>query len=121
MGIECLSFSFHRPPKWALEVRADKICNMLNAYGPSFFELSSQPKHIKYVADSRHTWSYGHPSDQSDRKKIQILTHPDEWTEDGDNNLVEFFKELQNEHNRLFINTLHNETKHYGETFQVSK
>lgn len=114
LEIDCLSFSFHRPPMWALEIRKDEMCNMINAYGPSFFELSRHPEHIKYVADSMHTWSYGHPLDNSERTKMQILVHPDEWSEDGDKNLVEFFNKLKNEHSLQFVNTLNDETKHYG-------
>ena len=115
-GVElnCTSFSFHRPPMWALELRKDNLCNMLNAYGPSFFEFSSQPKDIKYIADSKHDWSYGHPIEHERERKIQILIHPDEWTEDGDETLAEFFSGLKKEHELQFENTLKNETKHYA-------
>ena len=83
--MDCNYFSYHRPPKWVLENRNDEISGMINAYGPSFFEFSSNPKEIIYLADSQHKWTYGHPLDRLSSAKIQILTHPDEWTLNGDN------------------------------------
>lgn len=121
LELNCVNFSFHRPPMWALEIRKDEICNMVNAYGPSFFELSNQPEQIKYLADSKHSWTYGHPLDQNQRNKIQILVHPDEWTEGGDNNLVEFFNGLKIEHSLDFENTLNSETKHYACAFGIDQ
>jgi hypothetical protein len=121
LGLACESFSFHRPPMWALEIRKDNLFNMVNAYGPSFFEFSSQPKEIKYIADSRHEWAYGHPLEYEQESKIQILIHPDEWTEKGDDTLAEFFNRLKNEHELEFENILNNETKHYGQHFGDSQ
>jgi hypothetical protein len=121
LDLNCTSFSFHRPPMWALQLRKDNLCNMLNAYGPSFFELSSQPKDIKYIADSKHDWSYGHPIEYGRERKIQILVHPDEWTEGGDETLAEFFNGLKKEHELEFENTLKNETKHYANAFGGSQ
>lgn len=115
LGLECTTFSFHRPPRWALEVRDDKIDGVINAYGPSFFEYSSAPKHIKYVADSQHKWAYGHPLDFKNQKKLQILLHPDEWSKMGDVGLEEFFIALINENKATFIRTLDSETKHFSE------
>lgn len=117
LGLECESFSFHRPPTWALEIREDKVCNMINAYGPSFFEFSNRPRSIKYVADSKHTWAYGHPLEQLQERKVQILMHPDEWTKEGDETLVEFFNGLKKEHEIEFDKILYNETKHYAQAF----
>ena len=118
LELECESFSFHRPPMWALEIREDKICNMLNAYGPSFFEFSNQPQKIKYMADSKHFWCYGHPFDHVNDRKIQILIHPDEWTDHGDVTLAEFFNKLKKDHELEFENTLSNEFKHYSTAFE---
>ena len=114
LELNCTSFSFHRPPMWALEIRRDNLCNMLNAYGPSFFEFSSQPKEIKYIADSKHDWAYGHPIEHEKKQKIQILVHPDEWTDSGDETLVQFFNGLKKEHELEFENILKAETKHYA-------
>ena len=48
---------------------------------------------------------------------MQILLHPDEWTEDGDETLAEFFNGLKTEHGLEFENSLKNETKHYVQAF----
>ena len=117
LELNCTNFSFHRPPMWALEIRQDNLCNMLNAYGPSFFEFSSEPKDIKYIADSKHNWPYGHPIEHERERKMQILLHPDEWTEDGDETLAEFFNGLKTEHRLEFENTLKNETTRYVQAF----
>lgn len=117
LNIKCSSFSFHRPPNWALDIRRDEIGSMINAYGPSFFEYSAEPRSIKYVADSKHTWAYGHPLEHCDKPKIQILAHPDEWTIAGDEGVGEFFLGLKRAHNDEFTLTLGAETKHYSGSF----
>ena len=121
LNLECVNFSFHRPPKWVLEIRKDEICDMVNAYGPSFFEFSSQPKNIIYLSDSKHNWSYGHPLAHKEKDKMQILVHPDEWTEAGDDSLVEFFNGLKSEQKVDFENTLNNENKNYAIAFGLDQ
>lgn len=112
-GLKCDRFSFHRPPKWVLERRDDVVCGMLNMYGPTFFEFSPAPKEIKYLADSRHRFDYGHPLDGYQYGKFQILLHPDEWTEEGFNEL-DNFRSLEREHLEDFYDTLDSETKNYN-------
>jgi len=114
--LRCCQFSFHRPPKWALSIRQNRIKNLINAYGPAFFEYSNVPQRIKYIADSKHRWTYGHPLEHQDHRKIQILLHPDEWTEEGDCGLDGFFKEIGLEHLEQFKVTLDEETSYYRET-----
>lgn len=83
-GLTIDRFSFHRPKKWMLsELRSDRWCDLINEYGDSFFEFSDKPEDIKYFADSRHAWDYGHPLDYVNSTKIQVLTHPDEWSPPG--------------------------------------
>jgi len=97
IGIEISTFSFHRPKQWMLEIREDMIGGMLNQYGNSFFEYSNDPQKIKYLADSRHSWDYGYPQDFTDWRRLQILTHPDEWSINGLNekdNFLEIKAEL---------------------------
>ena len=108
-------FSFHRPPRWVLEIRDDIFCGAINAYGSSYFEFSDNPLQIKYIADSKHHWGYGHPMDALAFSKIQILVHPDEWTEKGEEDVNPFFNELIGEHQKEFIETLDSETKHFSE------
>ena len=114
LGIDCSVFSFHRPQKWLLELRQDKLFGLINAYGKTFFEYSSDPTKIKYIADSQHMWKYGYPFDYLEEEKIQILFHPDEWSEHGTSNDTAFFQELINENKRDFSNVLDNETKNFS-------
>jgi hypothetical protein len=90
IDIEISTFSFHRPKDWMLEIRKDQIGGMLNQYGKSFFEFSKEPKNIKYVADSRHSWDYGYPLDYIKKDRLQVLTHPDEWSLNGLNEANNF-------------------------------
>jgi len=109
LDFEITRFSFHRPKAWMLENRDDTIQGYLNQYGKSFFEYSPAPSEIKYLADSRHEWGYGKPSDHVSKKKIQILIHPDEWTADGldeENN----FKALKAELCQDILDTFMSET-----------
>lgn len=107
-------FSVHRPKAWFLEVREDCIGSMLNAYGPSFFEYTSEPSQIKYFADSTHSWNYGKPRFLEKFKKYQILTHPDEWYEQP-NNLIENYHLTYKTHCERFNATLMSENKRFSE------
>lgn len=114
-GIECKSFSYHRPPAWVLQDRRDLVCGLINAYGCSFFECSSNPVNIKYIADSQHKFKYGHPLSQDVLKrfnKYQLLLHPDEWGV-SDSGVVDNFKLLIAENKGLFCQTLASECNHY--------
>jgi len=115
LEMDCNIFSCHRPPKWFLENRNDQINGLINAYGRSFFEFSSNPKDIIYLSDSQHKWSYGHPFNNLSCEKIQILCHPDEWTRSGDKNNQDYFSQIIKNNTDNFINTLDNETKHFNE------
>ena len=109
-------FSFHRPPNWVLEKRVNTVCDMINMYGPLYFEFTSQPKNIKYLADSKHRFSYGHPLEDMSFKKYQILLHPDEWTKTGFNE-EKNFSSLIGEKKTNFQLTLNSETKNYKKYF----
>ena len=105
-------FSFHRPPEWVLKRRDDLICNMINMYGESFFEFSPEPKTIKYIADSKHQFKYGDPQENIKFTKIQLLLHPDEWSDSG-LDAFDNFRSLEDEHLYEFFKTINNETKIY--------
>jgi hypothetical protein len=114
---ECISrkvdrFSIHRPPKWILERRCDVISGMLNFYGDSFFEFNLSPQKIKYFADSQHDFKYGSPLQNHSFSKVQLLFHPDEWSEKGCDT-GENFLELSSEHMQKFKQCLLHETNHY--------
>ena len=105
--MHCDRFSFHRPPSWVLENRADFIGGMLNMYGPSFFEYDPEPNNIKYIADSRHQWNYGSP--YTNHPKIQLSMHVDEWS----NKETNHWDNIKEEHMEEFTNTLFTECTHY--------
>ena len=109
------SFAFHRPPKWVLDNRENIIGGLINLYGDKFFEYSDKPRRIKYLADSKHRWTYGYPLDQyKNFHKFQINMHPDEWTETG-LDIYENFKSLLEENKVEFLETLDSETKTFKE------
>jgi hypothetical protein len=107
-------FSIHRPPKWTLLNRKDIVLGLINMYGESFFEFSDQPKKIKYIADSRHSFDYGHPLDFYSFNKFQLLLHPDEWSLSG-LDAEDNFRKLISDNKSRFDETLNNETKNYAE------
>ena len=114
LNFSCEIFSFHRPPAWVLEQREDQINGMINTYGPSFFEFSPKPEKIKYFADSKHEWAYGHPLESSIKNRVQILLHPDEWTLKGDSDLKQFFENLILHKIKTLKSTILQETKHFS-------
>ena len=113
LSIECEVFSFHRPPRWVLEIRENYLGGLINAYGPKFFEFSDNPTSIKYLADSKHQWTYGYPLEYKDEKKLQLLIHPDEWTNGGDDGDLKFFEGIIASKRRLIVETLERETVHF--------
>jgi hypothetical protein len=110
---KCDRFSFHRPPAWVLKNRNDYISGLLNLYGNSFFEYSENPKLIKYISDSRHKFTHGHPFDRFSFNKIQFLFHPDEWSKEGISNSTLNFQSLIEENSLQFKETLISETTHF--------
>lgn len=107
-------FSVHRPRDWFLKIREDYIGSMINAYGPSFFEYTSEPTQIKYFADSTHCWNYGKPCILEKFKRYQILTHPDEWYSQS-NSIVENYHLTYKAHCKKFNATLMSENKRFNE------
>ena len=77
LGLKIDRFSFHRPADWVLKNRSDVMNGLLTLYGGSFFEHTKTPKtpkHIKYLADSRHRWDYGHPLENHNYKNKALLS-----------------------------------------------
>lgn len=116
LGEPISRFSYHRPPRWTLELDLSGETDLLNAYAPRFFELTEgqgPPKHIRYLADSQHAWKYGHPLEVHHRHgRFQILMHPDEWSDAG-SSVAANFRELTDDHQEAFLQTLLTECNHY--------
>ncbi len=114
LGFKPDRFSYHRPPDWVLTRSDNLICEMINMYGSNFFEFTKTPRKIKYLSDSGHLFKYGHPLDDINFKKIQILLHPDEWSHQG-YNIYKNFRSLEKKHLTEFYRTLNQESKIYRE------
>lgn len=109
-------YSIHRPKRSSIEEEI-KIPDMINLYGSDFFYYTEDINDsipIKYLADSSHTWKYGYPSRGvlNSFDKIQLSIHPYSWSYNGYQNL-ENFKNLLNDRNEEFIQTLSSESKNF--------
>jgi hypothetical protein len=73
------AFSFHNPDARAFGFEEDSYAGMANAYARSTRES------VSYCSDSNGYWRY-RPLDEvlrdRDIQKLQVLTHPEWWTED---------------------------------------
>jgi hypothetical protein len=92
-GFEVDRYAFHRcGSNPEILKRYVEIPNKINCYDKKFFHYfkGDTPKKLRvyYLADSNHKWKYGHPLELNFNKvnKIQLLTHPYSWTEDGFDN-----------------------------------
>lgn len=119
LGFAIKSFSIHRPTNEILEKNVH-IKGYFNAYQDDFFEyvpdMSLVSPVIKYLSDARHQWNYNLYPDKKTfdtHKKIQILTHPYSWTEEGKDNLNNFFS-LIKERNRELLSTINAECNHFS-------
>ena len=118
LEIPIRSYSMHRP---AVETKyyATEIPGLLNAYAPAFFSFretvdDSTKLDVKYIADSQHRWNYGYPDAETlkSNAKIQLLIHPDFWSENGLDKKDNFTLLIQ-EHAKVFSETIDSECKHY--------
>ena len=93
-------FAFHRcGSNPELLEKYVEVPNKINCYAKEFFHYFKGPRpekiHVHYLADSNHTWKYGHPMYIDYSKypfKMQLLTHPYSWTENGYENMNNFSK-----------------------------
>ena len=116
-GFEVDRFAFHRcgsNPK-ILEKYVE-VPNKINCYAKEFFHYfrGKKPKklNVHYLADSNHMWKYGYPIHidyNSYPFKVQLLTHPFSWTENGYENINNFAK-LIKERNDELVNSMNTET-----------
>ena len=93
-------FAFHRcGSNPELLEKYVEVPNKINCYAKEFFHYfkGTKPKKIDvhYLADSNHKWKYGHPMHVDYSKypwRMQLLTHPYSWTENGYENINNFSK-----------------------------
>tara|TARA_Y100000593_G_C4310036_1_gene337908 strand:+ start:442 stop:1191 length:750 start_codon:yes stop_codon:yes gene_type:complete len=108
-GFEVDRFAFHRcGSNPELLEKYVKVPNKINCYAEEFFHYfkGNKPKdfRVHYVADSNHKWKYGHPLyvDYSVYPfRMQLLTHPYSWTEDGYNNMSNFNRLIKERNSEL--------------------
>ena len=105
-------FSYHRPSVDLL-LQNLVIDGYINAYSDTFFHAYSglQPEklNVKYIADSNHSWKYGHPMSVN-HSKLQLNFHPFSWTQTGFKN-KENFEMILKEKNQEMIESIRREIK----------
>ena len=116
-GFEVDRFAFHRcGSNPTLLEKYVYVPGKINCYAEDFFHYFSGDKpeelRVHYLADSNHQWKYGHPFniDYWDiPQKMQLLTHPFSWSEDGYDNISNFTKLIRERNNEL-IKSMDSET-----------
>lgn len=89
-------FSIHRPSKKHIQ-NVINIPGYINMNDNKFFTYTDNFNiynlPVLYLADSNHTWKYGHPLsiDFSKITKMQLNCHPFSWTEKGLENSDNFY------------------------------
>lgn len=118
VGFAVDRFAMHRP---AQETRYYDLPveGVINAYSPEFFTFVEELDEntaldVKYIADSQCRWNYGCPDADTlaGYPKIQLLLHPDYWSETG-SDACDNFAELIKENRSTFTETLDNECRHF--------
>jgi len=117
-GFEVDRFAFHRcGSNPGILEKYVKVPNKINCYAEEFFHYFTGDKpedlRVHYLADSNHDWKYGHPLhiDYWDLpQKMQLLTHPYSWSEDGYGNMGNYTKLIQ-ERNKELLTSMNSETK----------
>jgi hypothetical protein len=106
-------FAFHRPKKEYLK-EYFKLDGKINCYDKKFFHYFDEKPdkvNVLYLADSNHEWKYGYPLDFDFSKvnKLQLLTHPYSWTENGGDNYSNYLS-LIRERNKELVYSMDTET-----------
>ncbi|MEG1848909.1 MAG: hypothetical protein RRX92_04270 [Lachnospiraceae bacterium] len=116
------TFSIHRPTNEILQANI-QIEGLINAYEDRFFTYAEAvtPQSelaVKYLSDAQHRWNYGIPDEDTllHHRKVQILTHPYSWTQEGYDNLHNF-RTLVAERNLELLTTIDSECKHFAAVY----
>ena len=112
-GFEIDRFAFHRPKKEFLASYIN-LKDKINCYGKNFFHYFDEKPdklNVLYLSDSNHKWKFGYPLDFDFSKvdKLQLLTHPYSWTENGGDNYGNFLS-LIRERNKELVYSMNTET-----------
>tara|TARA_R110002012_G_scaffold15562_4_gene61693 strand:+ start:8929 stop:9687 length:759 start_codon:yes stop_codon:yes gene_type:complete len=114
-GFEIDRYAFHRPKQEQLAMYLN-IPGKINCYDKLYFHYfkGETPKNLNvtYLADSNHTWKYGHPItvDFNAISKLQLNTHPYSWTDQGYKNYGNFLS-LINERKKEMLFDMDSENK----------
>ena len=108
-GFEVDRFAFHRcGSNPGILEKYVEVPGKINCYAEDFFHYFSgdRPEELRvhYLADSNHQWKYGNPFeiDYWDLpQKMQLLTHPYSWSEDGYDNNSNFIKVIRERSDEL--------------------
>lgn len=116
-GFEVDRFAFHRcGSNPGILEKYVEVPDKINCYAKEFFHYfnGDDPEELRvhYLADSNHDWKYGHPLHVNFwdlPQKMQLLTHPYSWSEDGYNNISNYTKLIQERNNEL-LKSMNSET-----------
>ena len=117
-GFEVDRFAFHRcGSNPGILEKYVEVPDKINCYAKEFFHYFNEDKpeelRVHYLADSNHQWKYGHPFNVDYwelPQKMQLLTHPFSWSDEGYDNIVNFTK-LIRERNIELLSDMNSETK----------
>tara|TARA_R110002096_G_scaffold138576_3_gene292363 strand:- start:651 stop:1400 length:750 start_codon:yes stop_codon:yes gene_type:complete len=116
-GFEVDRYAFHRcGSNPGILEKYVEVPDKINCYAEDFFHYFSGEKpedlRVHYLADSNHDWKYGHPFnvDYWDLpQKMQLLTHPYSWTENGYENMNNFTRLIRERTDEL-VSDMNGET-----------
>ena len=108
-GFEVDRFAFHRcGSNPGILEKYVEVPDKINCYAKEFFHYfeGNKPEdfRVHYLADSNHKWKYGHPLhiDYSEYPfRMQLLTHPYSWSNNGYTNMPNFNRLIKERNNEL--------------------
>ena len=110
-------FGCHRP-KPETAYHRYHVDGAINTYSEPFFYRTDNPRAVptRYISDSKWRWNYGEPIYQTfrDVPRIQLLTHPFQWSAKGAG-MGETFHRIEVMHRIELENTFENEYERYAE------
>ena len=108
-GFEVDRFAFHRcGSNPGILKKYVEVPNKINCYAKEFFHYFEGERpddfRVHYLADSNHKWKYGHPLHINYSEypfRLQLLTHPYSWSENGYSNMPNFNRLIKERNNEL--------------------